>query len=418
MKTVIMFFVSVFILINISSFTINSGLTYCKANQLPTLLDTTKPVITHTPISFCPRYGWPALVSTIVTDSNGIDSVWVNWYKNNPSTMNRRFRLNNTSGNNYSQRFNSYFSDVNYGDTIYYRIFAQDNSVNHNRDSTPVYNILITTASVCQVGTGIDSSKYPFTTYWMDGRTQMLFTASEISACGIINGAITGIAFNVFSAAPQIMNGFNVRFKHTTLTSLSFFENTGPWVTAYSGTYSVQNTGWQFINFNEPYFWYQHDNNLLVEICYDNSSYTEYSYVYATPSVGMTWGYYTDNMSGCSMTGGSAQSKRPNILFLINPIVGINENGNNIPVKYTLHHNYPNPFNPVTKINYDIPKNGFVSLRVYDMLGREIRTLVNEEKPAGSYSVDFNASEFSTGVYFYKLESKEFTDVKRMMLIK
>ncbi|MEI7483100.1 MAG: T9SS type A sorting domain-containing protein [Ignavibacteriota bacterium] len=417
MKLRIMFFVLVFILINITFLTVNRKLSYCNTYHSTSLPDTTKPVITHIPINFCPRYGWPALVSTVVSDSSGIDSVWVKWYKNNPSTMNREFRLNNTSGNNYSQRFNSYFSDVYYDDIIYYRIFAQDNSANHNRDSTPIYNILITSASVCQVGTGTDSSKFPFSTYWMDCRSQMLFNSTDISACGTHNGNITGIGFKVFSVAPQIMNGFNIRFQTTTQTSLTGFVNSG-WQTVYSGTYAVQDTGWQFINFQNPNFWYQQNTNLLVEICFHNTSYTEYSYVYATQAIGMTWGYYMDNIPGCTMTGGSMQTKRPNIIFFINPIVGANGNSNNIPDKYILYQNYPNPFNPVTKINYNIPKNGFVSLRVYDMLGREIRTLVNEEKPAGSYSVDFNATEFSTGVYFYKLESKEFTDVKRMLLIK
>ena len=65
-----------------------------------------------------------------------------------------------------------------------------------------------------------------------------------------------------------------------------------------------------------------------------------------------------------------------------------------------------------------LPKQGFVSLKIYDVLGREVRTLVNEVKSAGNFSVDFNASEFSSGVYFYRLESNGFSDIKRMMLIK
>ncbi|MFZ4592192.1 MAG: T9SS type A sorting domain-containing protein, partial [Ignavibacteria bacterium] len=77
-----------------------------------------------------------------------------------------------------------------------------------------------------------------------------------------------------------------------------------------------------------------------------------------------------------------------------------------------------NPFNPVTKINFALPKQGLVTLKIYDVLGREVRTLVNEVKSVGNYSVDFNASEFSSGIYFYKLESEGFSDIKRMMLIK
>lgn len=89
-----------------------------------------------------------------------------------------------------------------------------------------------------------------------------------------------------------------------------------------------------------------------------------------------------------------------------------------IPSSYSLSQNYPNPFNPSTKINFALSKQGLVTLKIYDVLGREIITLVNEVKNAGSYTVYFNASEFSGGVYFYRLQANDFTDIKRMMLIK
>lgn len=88
------------------------------------------------------------------------------------------------------------------------------------------------------------------------------------------------------------------------------------------------------------------------------------------------------------------------------------------PLTFKLSQNYPNPFNPVTKIAYALPKSGLVTLKVYDILGKEVATLVNEVKNVGNYSVDFNASSFTSGVYFYKLETNGFSDVKKMMLIK
>ena len=90
----------------------------------------------------------------------------------------------------------------------------------------------------------------------------------------------------------------------------------------------------------------------------------------------------------------------------------------NIPNEYNLSQNYPNPFNPVTKINFDIPKNGFVSLKVYDIVGKEIKTLVSEVKNPGSYSVDFNGANFASGTYFYRLESNGFVSTKKMILVK
>ena len=85
---------------------------------------------------------------------------------------------------------------------------------------------------------------------------------------------------------------------------------------------------------------------------------------------------------------------------------------------YTLEQNYPNPFNPVTTINYTIAAKDFVTIKVYDVLGKEIATLVNEEKPAGSYSVNFNASKLSSGVYFYRMQAGSFVETKKLILLK
>jgi len=99
-------------------------------------------------------------------------------------------------------------------------------------------------------------------------------------------------------------------------------------------------------------------------------------------------------------------------------LVGISNNNNELPNEYKLTQNYPNPFNPVTNINFAIPKAGYVELKVYDILGREAATIVNEFRQAGNYTVDFNASSFASGVYFYTIKSGEFTDTKKMVLIK
>ncbi|MFZ4590997.1 MAG: T9SS type A sorting domain-containing protein, partial [Ignavibacteria bacterium] len=77
-----------------------------------------------------------------------------------------------------------------------------------------------------------------------------------------------------------------------------------------------------------------------------------------------------------------------------------------------------NPFNPTTKISYALPKSGLVTLKVYDILGKEVATLVNEVKNVGSYTIDFNGSNLSSGVYFYKLSVGDFSSIKKMTLIK
>jgi hypothetical protein len=89
-----------------------------------------------------------------------------------------------------------------------------------------------------------------------------------------------------------------------------------------------------------------------------------------------------------------------------------------IPLVYALEQNYPNPFNPSTTIKYSIPEDGFVKLAVYNLLGEEITTLINNEQKAGRYEVVFDASRFSSGVYIYRLESKNFLSIKKMVLVK
>ena len=107
-----------------------------------------------------------------------------------------------------------------------------------------------------------------------------------------------------------------------------------------------------------------------------------------------------------------------NVCLRGSPVTGITQTGSNVPSEYALLQNYPNPFNPTTNIKFDIPEQGFVSLKVYDVVGKEVATLVNETKTAGSYTVDFNGSDLSSGAYFYRLEVGSFTAVKRMILLK
>lgn len=89
-----------------------------------------------------------------------------------------------------------------------------------------------------------------------------------------------------------------------------------------------------------------------------------------------------------------------------------------LPKNFTLEQNYPNPFNPTTVIRYQLPENGRVTLKIYDVLGREINTLVNEVKIPGNYTVQFDGSKLSSGVYFYQIQTENFRSVKKMLLIK
>ena len=110
--------------------------------------------------------------------------------------------------------------------------------------------------------------------------------------------------------------------------------------------------------------------------------------------------------------------------ILYNTYVGI-EKTITIPNRFSLYQNFPNPFNPITKIQYSIAKRSYVHLQIYDILGREIKTIVNEIKKPGVYIVDFNGTNLPSGVYFYKIEARpddksteDFVETRKMLLIK
>jgi subtilisin family serine protease len=122
------------------------------------------------------------------------------------------------------------------------------------------------------------------------------------------------------------------------------------------------------------------------------------------------------SLQGITVSGGRLNIY--NSVLLIQNITGFNGNQGLIPHSYNLYQNYPNPFNPSTIIKYDLPQTGFVSLKIYDALGREITSLVNNQQEAGVHEIVWNAKDFTSGVYFYKLQSGEYTATKKLMLIK
>ncbi|MCW8813766.1 MAG: SMP-30/gluconolactonase/LRE family protein [Chlorobium sp.] len=98
--------------------------------------------------------------------------------------------------------------------------------------------------------------------------------------------------------------------------------------------------------------------------------------------------------------------------------IGVDELYGWMPQTFSLSQNYPNPFNPATTIKYQIPELSFVTIKVYDVIGNEIETLVNEEKPEGTYEITWNAERLSSGVYFYQLSTEKFADAKKMIILK
>jgi Secretion system C-terminal sorting domain len=149
--------------------------------------------------------------------------------------------------------------------------------------------------------------------------------------------------------------------------------------------------------------------------------------IYASFDNGLSFSYYSDGLGVNAITELFTATDS----FLI---AGMDYNGvwrrlrpglegeasqeQEVPREFRLEQNYPNPFNPATKITYSIPEAGYVSIKIYDMLGHEVAALIDEIKQPGKYSIVWDASGFAGGIYFYKLASEQFTSTKKMVLIK
>lgn len=171
--------------------------------------------------------------------------------------------------------------------------------------------------------------------------------------------------------------------------------------------------------------------NNLFGICFSSESngliVGEFGTILRTTDSGKTWGKEVSNTSsdlyGVSIRDsiGIIVGKNGTVLRKMDPtFIDSTETDSTlkIPSEYYLSQNYPNPFNPSTNIKYSILRQSFVTLKIYDLLGREAATLVNEEKPTGIYEIEFDGSNLSSGVYFYRLKTNEYAKTKKMILLR
>jgi hypothetical protein len=123
--------------------------------------------------------------------------------------------------------------------------------------------------------------------------------------------------------------------------------------------------------------------------------------------------FFTDHMTGY-IVGDSGKILKTTT----GGVMSIKDNVNTQPEYFLLDQNFPNPFNPVTQITYSLPKASFVELKIYNLMGREIATLVSEKQMAGKYQLEFNGESFPSGVYFYKLETPQYVETKRLLILR
>jgi len=181
------------------------------------------------------------------------------------------------------------------------------------------------------------------------------------------------------------------------------------WISEFPGT-GIRINSFHFINRLKG--WGAGENRIIQSTT--NSGINWINQTSLNPGVNYRSVYFTDSLTGW-VVGDSG-------IILKTTTGGVLTNFSNIsseiPDKFSLSQNFPNPFNPRTIINYQLSMFSFVSIKVYDVLGNEVVELVNEKQNAGSYSVEFDGSGFASGIYFYRLETGSFVDTKKMTLIK
>jgi len=215
------------------------------------------------------------------------------------------------------------------------------------------------------------------------------------------------------------------------LNNIEFLSSGTGYATSDSGfVMKTTNFGvsWQNINtglnqYNQEIKFFDENNGWLLNYFYDP---VRRSRLYFTKNGGINFYPITSlgnfNVNGftfvnvntgyvCGDSGKVLKTTNGGLTFIA-------QNSGFVPGNFSLSQNYPNPFNPVTNISFDIPKSGFVKITVFDLLGREITNLINQQLQPGSYTVDWDASNYPSGVYFYKIEAGDFVDSKKMVLMK
>ncbi len=259
---------------------------------------------------------------------------------------------------------------------------------------------------------------------------------TTISSSGTLLSSIyfvndnTGFAVGDNNAALKTTNAgatwspMSVSVPFTSLNNVFFTDESNGYISASTGIYRTTNAGDSWILLATPtggYAGVQFRGNIGYAIAGDGKiikstdAGTGWIVQPTVTTNGLSALYFnSDNYIYAGGLLGTLLKTIPTELILTH----VGNFSNSVPERMNLSQNYPNPFNPTTKINFEIPKSGMVTLKVYDITGRVVDVLVNENKNAGSYSFEFHGNNLSSGVYFYRLSAQGFTETKRMILAK
>jgi hypothetical protein len=466
-------------------------------NSFKFISDTIPPVIVHTPLNNQASGKWPATVEAVITDDHGINSVKC-YYKINNEGINS-FSLQNIGGSTYSGVFNTDPASLQGGDSVFYQIFAVDNSTNHNTASAPVsgynsFKIINSKYAVLVVNDDV-TLKERISSEKTQGKADMLtplgasssLIASTLNDSGYFAESVNFNDLNVsnlhnydlviLSSGTKSTQMFADLSKRTAIVNYvlgggkTFVEGGEVgWKYRQAAEYDanfrrtvLNDSTWisdcvdgnlVFIDPSDSLF--NVPNQITGPIIVTNASSSPYAsrdvvtLIPNKPGVRKlagwvsTAGNYPDtagiiihynfkndtlDVRNVFFTFSIAQFADPNIarklivntayMLFDNHITFIENTFNSTaPAAFSLEQNFPNPFNPSTSIKFSVPKEGKVSLVVYNLLGQKVVTLFDGIKRAGYYELKFDASHRASGIYFYRLESGNFVSVKKMILMK
>lgn len=314
-------------------------------------------------------------------------------------------------------KFKLYVKPVTPNGTIvkfYFKLYSQI-------DGKMLYDslkIVIGGINTVYIGKGTKNIIYPYSLYYMDGRTEMLYTASELDSNGALAAYITKIGFYANSTNSIPLNNFTIKIKYTNDTAIKNFTNSG-WSICLIDTVFISTQGWNIYNLQTPFYW-DGLRNVLISVCYDNYFYSFNTYSKGTIISGRTVAAYFDlsSGSGCEIMNGSAFNDRPNIAIEFNEIIEVGNNTAEVPSEFKLFSNYPNPFNSSTKIKYQIPEKSFIEIIIYDILGREITTIERNNKLPGTYLLEWQCGEVPSGVYLCRMKTQKYSASIKLLHIK
>jgi hypothetical protein len=244
----------------------------------------------------------------------------------------------------------------------------------------------------------------PATGYTADAAFSFTMSAADTFTNGVKPGPL-GLAYlpgnNILAVACQSWRGGGAGYTWGRVYFLN--PNNGAYISADTNLYRIDEAMWNFIQTGRY-------NNRPNGTTPGNAS--GYSSVYDV-KFDEKKNLYTQSYYGWTVEKWAYNGTLPVIV-----VTGVEEIGAGLPTGYALSQNYPNPFNPATTIDFSVPASGFVSLKVFDLLGREVATLVDEQKAAGSYRATFDATSLPSGTYFYALKAGSYSGVKKMALVK